>query len=202
MIPRILRSSLIACCLIACCGPGPSQAQNLLVNGGFDVDLSGWSFDPLAPAPFWEDIDIDDLPGSGAVRVTNEAAEPLARIFPLEQCVHISAPGLYRVIAHGYIPSGQGGGKLVVNFALALNATDCSMPEGVQAVGGQFLTTIDGWGRYDVLVGTRVTSPVPPNAMMKVRLGIEKDAAGGSFHGFFDAVTILREPVIFRSDFE
>lgn len=193
---------LLLPCLITCCMPGLAPAQNLLVNGDFDADLSGWSVDPLAPVPSWEDIDIDDWAGSGAVRVTNTAAEPLGRIFPLEQCVPLTEPGRYRVIAHGYIPSGQEGGKLVVNYGLALNATDCSMSNGVQAAGGAFITTIDGWGRYDILIGTLLQSPLPPNAMLKVRLGIEKNAAGGSFHGFFDAVVALRDPLIFRSDFE
>lgn len=188
--------------LLALCLPAIAAAQNLLVNGQFDADLTGWSIVPVASPPIWDDVDIDDWIGSGGARVTNTSPDALNRIFPLEQCIRPTASGRYRVIAHGYIPSGQDGGKLVVNYSLSFSATDCTLAQGAHASGGEFLTTIDGWGRYDKLIPLPLSSPVPADAMLRVRLGVEKDNAGGSFHGFFDAVQILRDPVIFSGDFE
>lgn len=167
-------------------------AQNLLVNGDFDSDLSGWLIDPaITPIPIWNDVDIDDLAGSGAARLGNTSSEASNRIYPLEQCIPLTQPGPYRIVAHGYIPPGQGSGKLVVSYWLSLDNPDCPQWQGAHAVGGNYITMVGGWGRYEQAIPLAMPSPLPPDARIKISLGVEKDAAGGDFFGYFDAVSVL-----------
>lgn len=182
--------AFLLCATLLVAAPA-ATAQNLVVNGDFDSDLSGWLIDPAAtPAPIWEDVDIDDPAGSGAVRVSNTSSEAMNRIYPLEQCIRLTEPGQYRILVHGYIPPGQGGGKLVASYWLSLDNPDCPQWQGSQEGGGNFIATVGGWGQYERVTGIVLPSPVPPNAMIKISLGIEKEAAGGSFYGFFDAVSV------------
>ncbi len=182
-------------CIPLCLAAAGAAAQSIVVNGDFDTGLAGWLVDPAVTPPQWVDFDIG-AGTSGSVRLDNDSADALDRIYPLEQCMALPWPGLYRIVAHGFIPPGQGGGKLVVSYWLSSDNPDCPMLQGVQAAGGQFITTIDGWGRYEHWIGTSVSSPVPPNARIKIMLGIEKDAAGGSFHGYIDAVSVVGDRVL------
>ncbi|MBO9664339.1 hypothetical protein [Dokdonella sp.] len=183
-------------CAILLAFAGTATAQNLLVNGEFDSDLSGWLIDAAAsPAPVWEGFDVDDPARSGAVRVGNASPEAMNRLYPLEQCIALTAPGPYRIVARGYIPPGQGAGKLVVSYWLSLDNPDCPQWQGSQSGGGNYITTIGGWGRYEQSITATMPSPIPPNARIKISLGVEKDAAGGEFFGYFDAISVFGDAV-------
>lgn len=193
---------LFVSCAILLAAADTAAAQNLLVNGEFDSDLSGWLIDAAAaPAPAWETFDIADPARSGAVRVGNASPEAANRLYPLEQCIALTVPGPYRIVARGYIPPGQGGGKLVVSYWLSLDNPDCPQWQGSQSGGGNYITTIGGWGRYEQSVAATMPSPIPPNARIKISLGVEKDAAGGEFFGYFDAVSVSGDAV-FADGFE
>lgn len=181
---------------------GSATAQSLLVNGDFDRDLSGWLIDAsVSPAPIWAGFDIADPERSGSARVSNTSSEAAARIYPLEQCIALTVPGPFRIVAHGYIPPGQGAGKLVVSYWLSADNPDCPQWQGAQAAGGNFLTTIGGWGRYEQSIAATLPSPLPPNARIKIFLGVEKEAAGGEFFGYFDALSVFGD-AIFSDGFD
>lgn len=199
---RTFLSSALPCGAILLAAAITATAQDLVVNGDFERDLSGWLIDPaVAPAPVWDAVDIDALAGSGAALVRNTSAEASNRVYPLEQCIPLSGPGPYRIVAHGYIPSGQGGGKLVVSYWFSLDNPDCPQWQGSQAGGGNFIATVGGWGRYEQTIAADLPSPAPPHAMIKISLGVEKEAAGGEFLGYFDAVSVLGDS-IFADGFE
>lgn len=62
-----------------------AQAENLLVNGGFDSDLSGWTIKNAAGAISWSNIDEFNQPDSGSLRM-----EESGEFGPwVEQCVNI-----------------------------------------------------------------------------------------------------------------
>ena len=186
--------------LVLCLASASAGAQNLALNGDFDTDLSGWLIDPLVTQPTWANFDIGSA-ASGSARLDNSSATALDRIYPLEQCIALTQPGRYGIVAHGFIPPGQAGGKLVVSYWLSLNNPDCPLFQGVQAAGGQFITTINAWGRFEQWLTVEVPSPVPANARIKISLGIEKDNARGTFHGYFDAISVVADSV-FASGFD
>lgn len=186
----------LAPCAVLVAASGVASAQNLVVNGDFDEDLSGWLVDPAAaPAPAWVAVDVDGLAASGAARLANASAEASARLYPLEQCIRLTRPGPYRIVARGSIPPGQGGGRLVVSYWFSLDNPDCPQWQGAQASGGNYIATVGSWGRYEQAIAADLPSPIPPDAMIKISLGIEKDAAGGEFFGYVDAVAVVGDPV-------
>jgi len=186
----------LALCL-SCASVG---AQNLVVNGDFDTDLSGWLIDPLVTQPTWTNFDIGSA-ASGSARLSNSSTTEFDRIYPLEQCIALTQAGRYGIVAHGFIPPGQAGGKLVVSYWLSLNNPDCPVFQGVQASGGQFITTIGAWERFEQWLSVEVPDPVPANARIKISLGIEKDNAGGILYGYFDAISVVADAV-FASGFD
>ncbi|MGA9335114.1 MAG: hypothetical protein WBV39_12615 [Rudaea sp.] len=178
--------------------PTVSTAQNLLVNGDFATDLSGWQFPDATPT--WSSFDADGAIGSGSAHGTNAQAGADARVFVLRQCVPISQPGLYVFGASGYTPSGQVAGDLVANYFVTLNS-DCSGDTTVNT-GGFFLPGVDQWQAYTsgTLLNIPPQSPFPAMAI-RISLGVDKSPAGGSFAGYFDNVFLIRDP-IFSDGFE
>jgi hypothetical protein len=196
---RIITTS---CVVLLLATADPAAAQSLLVNGDFDNDLSGWLVDAsVSPMPVWSAFDIAAPERSGSVLVSNTSPDAAVRIYPLEQCIALTAAGPYRIVAHGYIPPGQAAGRLVVSYWLSSDNPDCPLWQGAQAAGGNFLTTIGGWGRYAQSIDAALPSPLPPNARIKIFLGVEKDAAGGEFFGYFDALSVVGD-AIFSDGFD
>lgn len=181
MRPAILLMLLVA---------GPVAAQNLVVNGGFDHDLSGWLIDGSLTAPAWSPLDKDGRRGSGSLHLRHTPADGPGRIFPLVQCIPLRKPGRYRISGHGHIPPDQGGGHLVVGFWLSFDNPGCPRFQGVEKIGGHFLVSTGGWTRFDELIELALPRPVPRNAMLRISLGIDRRAGSPLFEGYFDAISI------------
>ena len=64
------------------------STSNLLVNPGFDTDLSGWS--GYATAKTWSSLDAEACPGSGSLATVNGEDQ-------IQQCVPVSAGTSYNV---------------------------------------------------------------------------------------------------------
>jgi hypothetical protein len=166
-------------------------AQELLVNGDFDSDLSGWNVSD-APGTAWAPFDYAGA-SSGSALFTNAMPTVDAASTNLTQCVVLAKPGRYLVSAKGYLPAGQSSGMLYVNAALYLPSTTCQSL-GSTPLGFFLPATIGAWSSQersielddiDVLAG----------ASVEVRVGIQKTSADGSIQGYLDAVHVTYDSV-------
>ncbi len=164
--------------MLACASP-TALAQNLLANGEFDHDVSGW-INPEPPAATWLSMDVDGLATSGSARLINDDAEAGNRHAVLYQCFAIG-PGRYRLNVAGWAPPQSVDGRLVVNATLYVAST-CT--GGFVSGGGYFIPVSASWQRTEMIVENMLT----PAGYVGVTLSIEKDPAGGSFVGQVDAV--------------
>lgn len=170
----------------------PAGAQNLLVNGRFDDGITGWTVRPegaAAPSP----VDIGNSPASGSALLTTNEALAAARVYPLDQCIALTATGRYRIGASGRVVAGPSAAALVWSYFYRASAT-CS--GGSNAAGGRFIETPTWSGVEQVVEVT--TLP----ATIQVLLGIEKAPAGGAASGHFDDVFVLLDDVTFIDGFE
>lgn len=180
----VLAAALASCAL----------AQNLLGNSDFATDLSGWQFPDATPS--WSPFDVDGSPNSGSAHAVNSQANADTMLVVLSQCVPITQAGLYIVRASGYAATGQSSGHLVAGYTLDLHHIDCS--GGFSAAGGDYITTAGQWGSYSTGAVLRIDAPQPLMSI-NVRLRVDKTDAGGSFGGYFDAVSQIRDTIFINS---
>jgi hypothetical protein len=169
------------------------DAQELVANGNFDNALDGWIVTGDGEAVHETD-DVDDNPVSGSVQVTNLQPDAGSRVVPLRQCVGVAGGGTYLVGASSRIPAGQGNGKLVLSVGIHRSA-DCS--SGISGGFGRSLPTGDAWSPTAL-----IQSIASDTQSLLISLGVDKTAAGGSFGGQVDAITLERLPQIFDDGFE
>jgi len=166
-------------------------AQQLIVNGDFASDLSGWTVSD-APGTTWVAFDYAGA-SSGSVLFTNDMTTADAATINLSQCVVLAKPGRYIVSANGYLPAGQSPGMLYVNAILHLPSTVC---QGFGSGHGFFLpATIDAWSSQEDTSLELDDIDVLAGASMELRVGIQKTPAGGSIQGYLDAVRVIYDPV-------
>jgi hypothetical protein len=95
-----------------CVAPG---GTNLLANGGFDTNVTGWTpFDPAITLAFSK-VDAAQCTTSGSVLASNTAANGLNSGF--YQCVPVSAGASYDVGAWVRVPSGGAQGQTFIQLA-------------------------------------------------------------------------------------
>ncbi len=164
-----------------------------VANGDFDLDLSGWDLSGTQP-PNWAMLDVAGNAGSGSVMLFNAEAQASARVYPLRQCIALSAPGIYAIEADGFLPTGHPSGRLVVSYASHAQS-DCS--GGINSSGGYFLQGNGSWAH-----GTANIVLNPGINYLDISLGIEKDAGGGLLSGNIDAVHVINRDSIFSNGFE
>ena len=167
-------------------------AQQLIVNGDFDSDLSGWNVSD-APRTAWAPFDYAGAP-SGSALLTNDMPGADAATTNLTQCVVLAKPGRYIVSANGYLPAGQASGMLYVNAALYLPSTTCQSL-GNTALGFYLPATIGAWSSQGSTNVELDDIDVLAGASIEVRVGIQKTPAGGSIQGYIDAVRVIYDPV-------
>ncbi len=130
---------LTAVCLAACCAT--LSAQNMLSNGDFDTDVSGWT--PLSVVFEWDSSDCYQSPISGSGRVTNEQDGTLHA--GILTCVDGMIAGQsYDLGGMLRIPTGQVGGGFAYFGVYWYDGVGCS---GAQTwVGGTpSVTTSNNW---------------------------------------------------------
>jgi len=170
-------------------GPGPSAAQNLLVNPDFATSLAGWSVEPGVSAE-WSPLDIGGSPASGSALVTNSSG---AAEFPggLTQCVALVPGTTYSFHVRFRVPSGQSGTARVEGDLDFFSGASC----GGGRVGGfgngtgAITSGFDAWGA-DFTVGEVAIPSGVASALVDVRLA--KIGAGGVVQAYFDEPSLAR----------
>jgi hypothetical protein len=171
-------------------------AQELILNGDFDSDLSGWTVSD-APGTTWVAFDYAGAL-SGSAQFANDMTTAGGATINLTQCVVLAKAGRYVISANGFLPAGQASGNLYVNPILHIPTTTCQGLGG--GIGFLLPATIGSWSQeirsieiddIDALAG----------ASLEVRMGIQKTPADGSIQGFMDAVRVIYDPV-FAGGFE
>jgi hypothetical protein len=105
---------------------GAAQAQdNLVMNPGFDTDLTGWANLFGRPA-VWSPLDASASPDSGSARVSNDAGGGAGTPVVLTQCFPLSASTEYRLRVQALVPTGQAQFTTANTFALVFGSSDCS----------------------------------------------------------------------------
>ncbi len=112
--------------------------QNLVVNPGFDTDVSGW--DNIGSNVPWSSFDRNDDPGSGSAQ-QNVIGAPGGG-FTLYSCAGIRAGSEYAYGASVFVPGGITPGTLATAAVFWWDNADCSFPSGsVIAVSPELQTT-------------------------------------------------------------
>jgi len=172
-----------------------SVAQNLLANGDFDTDLSGWNTPEVTPT--WSSFDVDGAAASGSAYFVNTQADAGVRQAVIAQCIVITQPGAYIFGGSAYTPTGQAStGYLVGGYLVDLHHSDCS--GGWSATGGFFMQSLGAWTHYATTGGfyqPLIVYSLNPEASIFIEFSIEKTEAGGSFGGYFDAAYLIRDTV-------
>lgn len=175
-----------------------ASGQNLLTNGQFDADLSGWTFPDATP--IWSAFDVNGAANSGSAFGTNAQAAAGARVLVLRQCVLVTQPGFYALAASAFTPAGQVDGGLIFSYRARRNSPACS--GGIFNAFGNYMPSVGQWQRYTSGTFLQIPAPLAPDTTVEVLLGIDKTPAGGSFSGYFDDVTLVFDPPIFANGFE
>lgn len=175
------------CCLQSARRGG---AQQLIADGDFDRDLSGWNVS-VAPGTTWAPFDHAGA-SSGSALFTNDMTTAGAATTNLTQCVVLAKPGRYVVSANGYLPAGQASGNLYVNSILHIPTTACQSLG--DAHGFLLPATIGSWSQESTSIEIDAIDALA-GASIEVRMGIQKTPAGGSIQGYIDAVRVIYDPV-------
>lgn len=160
-------------------------AQNLLTNGSFDVNLSGWTqlFQGTGGGVF-SPLDADGSPSSGSMELTNTSAGAGLNVF-FTQCHSATAGTSYdyggKVRAAPPPPSG----KFYVLLNFYANST-CS-GSGIGGAGGSDRLDFTPSGSWQGLSRTGLIAPAGTSSV-SITLGNFKDIAGASTISNFDDI--------------
>ena len=162
---------------------GAAAAQNLILNGDFNSDLSHWtSFDASGAAVAWAPDDANGAPGSGSVRAFNQL-NIASSVVALAQCVPVAGGVDYELDADAFIPSGQAtSGSAAVWVQWQLDAT-CTTPGFFDSpvVANQ----VGGW----VHGQSSITAPTNA-AAARVTVEVAKSTDNDEFVAQFDNVSL------------
>jgi hypothetical protein len=173
---------ILSCVTVALWLAAPLPAyDNLVVNGGFDSDLSGWSSGLGASA--WSPEDAGGGTSGSALLSCDDPAAGTA-CDPIMQCVAV-APGPHLLRAAFRTPGGQSRTGDAYLIAYAYAGAGCS---GGPVAGGFSTTSVDSvaWTTEGVLID------VPPSGgSVSIRTQVFKLEAGGVFDALFDDVELI-----------
>ena len=176
----------------------PLLAQDLVLNGGFDDDLSGWDTagDPNMVV-VWSATDAGSSAASGSMRVVNVSAGASNGV-TASQCIPVNTGQRYTVTGKVRVPSGAG--QSIDNRAL-VSLRWYGGPDCTTSIGGA--ATANGSPQsFDVWVSQTLTETARPGARsVEVRTLNTKYPAGGSFIALFDDVTFTSQS-IFQNGFD
>ncbi len=164
----------------------PAFAAELLTNGGFTTDLSGWmAFTDADRISAWSPMDANGSASSGSAELSNTSTDGGIIVTPMFQCAQVQAGEVYRGSAKLRVKSGQARtGR--ANWALAwFPNADCFGNSLEYDTVGE-VTSPGSW----VQVQGDYTAP-PGAAGAKVIPGVIKNEAGGTFTAYFDEASIL-----------
>lgn len=154
----------------------PVAAQNLIPDGDFDTNTSGWDASPGVLS--WSPLDAGDDPESGSARLRFSGAGAGAGT-GVVRCVSAVAGRTYYLGGRQLIPTGQdrtGRGDLFFSFYTGANCT------GSRTSGPALLVSTPGsW----IPVFGSATAPAGTVSALVV-MNIMKNEAGGSLDVHFD----------------
>ena len=175
--------SVLLSVVAALFGAAPSHAQNLVVNGDFDANVSGWT-----PSPFnvWDEADHEEAPDSGSLLIRNTVVNPQASVGAF-QCVAVT-PGIpYDVGASFLIPSGQGSTGAAYLAIVWNSSPDCN---GITATTGtvtEEVTDLDVWQERSL---RHLVAPAG-SAGARIILWVFKANENGALSAHVDGVFLL-----------
>ncbi len=184
--------AFLALALAACV----AGAQELVTNGTFDVDTSGWElanqvYGDLARVV----LDVQNDPSSGSALITNTFPSAAGDLLTTQCIALLPTERQYLIsdairIADGTVTTG--GGYVQIWF---WENPDCSTVVGAPIWTDQVTTSDAGWRRNSVNV-------LAPLAAVAVRLDLwnHKNEAGGALAIHFDDVSM--RPIVFADGFE
>lgn len=179
----------------------PIQANaigHLLVNPGFDSDLAGWDNLYARPA-YWQPLDAEDDPGSGSVRLVNDA--PVgngATTAILSQCIPVNVGHAYAFGADVLLPTGQADFTQAAVMIRMFTSADCGL-------GGADFKSAATWdpGGWQP-VANEITT-LPGIQSMRLMLGVSKpDGVTVETEAYFDRIYLvdLDDDTVFANGFE
>ena len=190
ILMRIGRAALM---LMLATAAQSTVAQNLVLNGSFDQNVGFWQ-NPDPPPATWSSLDVNASATSGSAQLRNESSVADTRLYLLRQCLIPAQTSQYRVEVAALVSPQNTGGRLVVS-RIDHSSADCS--GGATGFSGYFVDTSAAWQR----TGGEIPSQIAAGSSIELLIGVEKDAAGGSFVAYVDDVRLVPSP-LFVSGFE
>jgi hypothetical protein len=163
------------------------RAQNLLKNGHFDVDVSGWQTrcSPPCSSITWSSQDANSSPASGSafVNAISAGGLPEQDIFPVFEGV------TYDFGAKARLATGlPGSAKVMVSWFPSGSTADAGCTQGsLRTDETAFLATTDAWGTLSS------TSVAPSGARCAALLLFVGSGPGFPGYAYFDDVFFTRQ---------
>jgi hypothetical protein len=180
-----------------------AQAQNLLPNGEFDLDLLGWATAGSGSAIAWNGLDHSSCPPSvsGSLLHTNSSTSAGVERGTATCMTDVVADAVYSFGADLLFPTGQtrsGSARIVVVW---FTTPDCSGLSGNTSEGDQVVTTAAA-GNWVRVRNDAATAPLDAmSASFVIRL--TKTEAGGSLALHDDGAYMVDGlTFLFNDDFE
>lgn len=168
----------------------PLRAGELLVNGGFDTDLSGW----LAPGVTWSPLDADNDPASGSARLTDPATGPgVPPPLLVHQCATLTRPTHVLAFSmRGLLPGGQPSARITATLNVHRHSPDCS--GGAVAIVPLTTTLSGAWIPLSQTLA--FAGELPAGASVAVTGRAERDGLDGPVFGHLDRVSVAQDGLL------
>ncbi len=173
----------------------PVTAQNVIMNPGFDIDLSNWE-NPFFNPAVWDSRDAGASTTSGSALLTNTLGNGGSTAI-LSQCHEVSEGATVDVSAWVYQPSGQTGvGDGDFRFAFHSGAL-CQ-----NEISGPHYSSV--YSDLDTWFEITSTATAPPSAgSVLLYLAVRGFVLGEDFSVHFDDVVLtVTDGLIFSDGFE
>lgn len=192
----MIKNSVFVVCLLLI--GAPLMAQNLVVNGTFDTDFTGWTdLSGSNSTAVWSSFDADDSPSSGSADLTNQFMNNGSMAI-LSQCFDVGPGDDLTFSLQVYQPSGQDGEGQAGFRTRYYPETGCtgSLLSGASGYAG--LNDLDNWISIDE------SEQVPGGyASVQLYLAVIGNNGGTEFGAYFDNVVLAITPTpIFADGFE
>ena len=152
-----------------------AAGQDLIVNGHFDTDISGWTLVAGQGSQAWDPLDWQGDPGSGSMVLTNTNVGG-AQFTASGECFTLTPSGTYEFGGHFRFASGQPQGFAGIIVGWYSNTTCNGQPMATVNSPPVLSTTTNTW------VESFSPSVTAPGGTLSVGVGplAFKNGAGGS----------------------
>lgn len=173
--------------------------QNLVVNPGFDTDLSSWG-NPFNRTAEWDMSDEFDNPASGSVRLVHDLIGNNGSLAILVHCVDVVPGDLYVFGGSFLVPTGQPDVELTGSVrVVGYPDADCVPNDVGDFAFSSIAQALDAW---QPLSGVYVAPEGVHSARLLLAIGKASGVTEDTFL-YVDNVYFERlEPLIFFNGFE